>query len=86
MGRGAFSKAQRMMNRKVEQGKGMSCSFGKEGSRFDHKKGHRITKAQAKKLIEARTIHNVSGHQPLVAGKPLRKEEVLRIMPRASTN
>jgi len=73
MGRGIHSKAARTLNRKTEQGKGMSCSFGKDGNRFDHKKGYRITKAQAKELIGARKINSGMAHAALVAGKPERK-------------
>jgi len=73
MGRGSYSKGKRVMNRRVEKGKGLSCSFGANGNSFDHKKGHRVTKQQVKELIAQRSISTVAGKNPLVSGKPQRK-------------
>ena len=75
MGRGKYSKGLRNMNRRAEQGKGLSCSFGAKGNNFDHEKGHRITKQQVKKLIAERHMSNIGGQLPCVAGKPARKSK-----------
>lgn len=80
MGRGKYSKGVRSMNRKVEQGKGLSCSFGLDNSKHDHKKGYRITKQEVKKLIAARHVGCIAGAQPMVAGKPTRKSKGDRII------
>jgi len=80
MGRGKYSKGLRTMNRRAEQGKGLSCSFGMPDSKHDHKKGYKITKQEVKKLIAARHMSNIGGIQPMVAGKPARKSKGDRVI------